>query len=129
MSVDSGISEDGFSELPQPLDDDSNTYSLPEGLGSLLSASLSTPNRRKRKNSDDTGSAKRARPLSDRASRENRSKGVATAKPKAGKQAKGTLFQYGFTKLPTKPADVKHDCDPDLEIKLALQRCKSSFLL
>ncbi|CAH1400722.1 unnamed protein product [Nezara viridula] len=113
-SSDSGLgSEDGFAELAAT-DEDSN--SCPNTLGNLLSGSLSTPQRaRKRRSSPMKSGAKRSKalgdktkPLGDRASEEN----------------KGTLFQYGFTRK----AKLEHSTS-DSELLLALHRSTQENLI
>lgn len=106
-SSDSGCSsDDGFAELA-PTDEDSNSY--PTSLGNLLSGSLSTPQRaRKRRSSPLKSGAKRAKPLGDRASEEN----------------KGTLFQYGFTRK----TKLEHSTS-DSELLLALHRSTQENLI
>nr|BAN21376.1 m-phase inducer phosphatase [Riptortus pedestris] len=111
LSSDSGISEDGFSELPHP---DEDSIPLPSNLGSLLSTNIPTPKTRKRRSAALSAGAKRPKPFTDRASEENKS-------------AKGTLFQYGFTK---KAKTLVHSAsDSELNIKLALQRSMQEDLI
>lgn len=112
LSSDSGISEDGFTELPPP---DDNSSPLPPTYGSLIqSGNMPTPKSRKRRSTAFSAGAKRPKPLSDRASEENVS-------------AKGTLFQYGFTKE-AKPLTTSAS-DSELNIKLALQRSMKEVLI